>query len=133
MSNDSQKDRESEKVKTTIGTSALAKDVFVKLKEDGYFSSATNSFRFAVSYAIEKELPIPDDRKLPDTLGLTWGITQMDPEGLLRQLIEQVYCDGEMLGQKESYVLAELLAEAAAIDISKKMSRGMTVGQLVAG
>ena len=133
MSRDSQNERESEKVKTTIGTSSSTKDVLVKLKEDGYFSSATHSFRFAVSYAIENELVIPEDRKLPDTSGLTWGITQMDPEGLLRQLIEQVYCAGASLSQKESYILAELLAEAAAIDISKKMSRGMTVGQLISG
>jgi hypothetical protein len=133
MSNDFPRDRESEKVKTQIVTSALGKEIFNKLKEDGYFSSATNCFRFAVSYAIENELSIPNDRKLSDTLGLTWGITQMDPDGLLRQLIEQIYCDGELLGQKEAYILGELLAEAAAIDISQKLSQGMTVGQLVTG
>jgi hypothetical protein len=131
MVDESTKGRDQDRVKTTIVTSADTKDVLTKLKDSGFFESNTTAFRFAVSYAISNELEIATDRRLPDTSGLTWGTTQMDPDGLLRQLIEQIHMGGVVMSQKEAYVMAELLAEAAAMDISKKLERGLSVGQLV--
>jgi len=124
-------DRGNERVKTTVGTSKLGKEVLNQLKENGYFSSATNAFRFAVSFAIEKDLPLPESGRLSDTDGLTWGTTQLDPEGMLRRLIEQVYRNGEACSQKEAYVLAELLGESAVLVISERLKQGMTIGQLI--
>ena len=128
-----QEEVQDEKVKTTVITSSLGMKVFNDLKEKKYFPNATNAFRFGVALAVQKNLDVNPSDKMIDKDGITWGTLTIDPDGLLRCLVQEIYSPGKELPQREAYQLVEFLADRAAKFLDEQLSSGMTLGQILVG
>jgi hypothetical protein len=131
MDNSSEATSTESSVKSQVQTSHFTKEVIEELKLQGYVDDGTSAFKIAisVSLAIGENLIVPD--KLSDRNGLTLGVTQFDPNGLVASLIKNVYFANLEISQKKVYEASELLCEAGMLYIDSKLRSGYSFPEII--
>ena len=118
--------------KTTIQSTAEGKVVCERLQREGYFTDAQGVFRFAVCFALANNLSPEESAHGEESgKGLTWSVTGIDPNQVLRDLIT-LFSPGESLDtQRQQYRRIEEMGNVGLREIGRRLGEGASISELV--
>jgi len=73
--------------KRTIGITSGNELILARMVEAGHFASELDAAKFAMAYAISREMPAGST----DGAATKWNVGSVDPDGSLRSLVEALF------------------------------------------
>jgi hypothetical protein len=107
---------ETVKERKNAALSASAQQAMEELTKEFPFAEGRDAARFAVAYAISRNLPLERSSLGPLT-GTNWNVATLDPDGKLAELIRLTWPD-----QADAYFLLETLMNVGMTELGKKLA-----------
>lgn len=118
--------------KTTVQSTALGKAVCERLQSEGFFNDGQSAFRFAVCFALSNEMSGDSEETSNEAgKGLTWSVTGLDPNQILKFLVSEFSVGDRPLTQREQYRRIEVLGNLGLAEIGRRLQSGASISELV--
>lgn len=95
----------------TVGLTESTHAVLRRLKEEGVFNEMRDAYRFGIALAIAKGQIAPEDIKV----GTILNVGSLDPDGLIQDIVIELYSDAE----SRPYRYVERLAEWGVAELGR--------------
>lgn len=105
-----------------VGLSEGSRVILEELVADGHFKDAISGYRLAISFSIFNQIKFTH-HSVNRPAGHMYLISQLDPEGVFRMLIDEIYPDLKA----ERYRSLEKLADIGLPELKKHISNKGTL------